>query len=265
MQSFNNLTRDVIDREAERAARFVQHAEPAREWALCYGDAKFFAKLAYKSAFLCQLRFINTHRAEAAVLALRQAVRDFATALELGYPTEAAEVNNWFYRALVVNDQSLAHFLASLPRRVWPYGGDLFRFQAALGFAVFRNQLERATEYLDSLAGLCLDAPPPASPEEKAKRVFLEASYHLMEALVKGDAASATKQLHRRAEVRPVFPLEGTRYEPFQLLDLIGLGFCRLAQLRGMTLTVKHALLPLDWLNEPAPAREPGKAKPTGT
>ena len=175
---------------------------------------------------------------------------DFVTALELGYPTESVEINNWFYRSLVVNEHSLAHFLSALPDAVWPHGPPLPRTQARWGFAVFRGQEDRARAILEYLYGLCFEAGEPPTDEIDQQKLELHKNlYSLMEAISKKDSASATTSLHKRMELRPIVPPEGTRYESFQPLDLIGLGLCRLARLRGMTVKIDHSSLPLALLD----------------
>ncbi len=251
---------EAFDREAVRADRFLSHAEPARKQALWYGDAKFFAKVAYQKAFLTQVRYLRGIQPEEAVFSLRQAVCAFATALELGYPTEAVEINNWFYRSLVVNDNSLAQFLVALPGEIWPYGDAFPRWVACWGFALFRGQNQRASQILELLYGLCFEADgPPKDGEEQQARQLQENSYYLMEAILKQDSSSATTFLHKRIELRPIVPPEGTRYELFHPLDLIGLGFCRLARMRGMTVKIAHPSLPLALLD--AATSEVGSSK----
>jgi hypothetical protein len=201
---------------------------------------------AYEAAFLSQVRYIQNFDAKQAISLLAQAVRDFASALELGYPTEAIEVNNWFYRSLVVNDDSLAHFFAALPKHVWPYGDAFPRFQAFFGFALFRGQDEQVSEILDFLHGLCAEVDQLAAESEEQQKNC----YYLMKAVFEQDSFAATSCLQKRTELRPIVPPEGTRYERFQPVDLIGLGICRLARLRGMTVNIDHPSLPLALLDQ---------------
>src|SRR5262249_52574261 len=236
---------EAIEREAMRAERFVRHGEQAREHALAYGDGKFFATLAYQSAFLSQVRCLQTGFTDQAVLSLRCALKDFLFALELGYSTEAVEITNWFYRSLVVNDQDAAHFLASLPTRVWPYGDDFARKQAAWGFALLRGERDRASDILEFLYGLCFETQEPPIEGRLPARQIQENSYKLMLAISEENSSSTTACLRERIKLRPMVPLEGTRYELFQPLDLIGLGYCRLARMCGITVNVEDPSLPL--------------------
>jgi len=219
----------AIEREASRADRFVRLCEQAQKEALRYRDAKFFTKLAYQRAFLSQVRYIEGINTSQAVDLLRQAVQDFVTGVELGYLSEALEINNWFYRSLVVCDLSLAHFLAALPDRVWPYGEDFPRFQAFWGFFQLRGEKEKARQMLEVLYGLCfeVDDEPAIDEEERRERQLQENSYHLMQAIFKRESSAANTRLHERARLRPIIPAEGTRHELFQPLDLLGLGLCR--------------------------------------
>lgn len=237
----------VIEREASRADRFVRRCELARKYALGYRDANFFAKLAYQRAFLSQVRYIQGTLSNQVIDSLRQALQDFIIGFELGYPSEAIEVNNWFYRSLVVNDLSLSHFLAALPDELWPYGDAFPRFQAHWGFAQLRGQKEQASQVLELLYGLCFESADELVPNEKEQqmRQLQENSYHLMRAIFVKDSSSLITYLHERAQLRPIIPVEGTRYELFQPLDLLGLGLCRLADLGGMAINIKEPLLPM--------------------
>ncbi len=241
-----------IKREALRADRFVRQCELARKQAFVYRDGKFFANLAYQRAFLSQVWQIQGVPASQIVFSLRQAVRDFITGLELGYPTEAIEVNNWFYRSLVVNDLSLSHFLAALPDDLWFYGDEFPRFQAYWGFAQLRRQNEEATKFLDFLYGLCFesDDEPEETEEERQIQRVEENLYHIMHAISTKDAYSAAMYLRERAQLRPIIPSEGTRYELFQPLDLLGLGLCSIANLKGMDININEPSLPIVLLRE---------------
>jgi hypothetical protein len=240
----------VIEREASRADRFVRQCELARKYALGYKDAKFFAKLAYQSAFLSQVRYIQGTLSDQVIDSLRLAVQDFIIGFELGYPTEAIEVNNWFYRSLVVNDLSSSHFLAALPDELWPYGDEFPRFQARWGFAQFRGQKEQALQTLQFLDGLCFESDDElvTNEEEQLMRQLQINSYHLMKAVSEKDSSALIAYLQERARLRPIIPAEGTRYEPFQPLDLIGLGLCRLAIKSGITINIEVSSLPMDLL-----------------
>ena len=242
----------AIEREEVRADHFVLQCELARKQALVYRDAKFFAKLAYQRAFLSQVWYIQGVSVSQVIDSLWQAVRDFATHLELGCPTEAMEVNNWFYRSLVVNDASLSHFLAALPDDIWPYGDEFPRFQAYWGFAQLRGQKERASKLLEVLFGLCFetDDEPEKTEKEQQKRQLQENLYHVMHAISTEDVYSAAMYLRERAQLRPIIPPEGTRYELFQPLDLLGLGLCGIAKLNGMDININEPSLPMVLLRE---------------
>jgi len=241
-----------IEREASRADCFVRECELIQKQALSFRDSKFFANLAYQRAFLCQVWHIQGVSASQIIVSLRQAVRDFITALEFGYPTESVEINNWFYRSLVVNAPSLSHFLAALPAEVWPYGVAFPRFQAYWGFAQLRRQNEEATRCLDFLYGLCFesDDEPEETEEEQHIQRLEENLYHIMHAISTKDAYSAAMYLRERAQLRPIIPVEGTRYELFQPLDLLGLGLCGIAKLSGMDINITEPSLPLVLLRE---------------
>jgi hypothetical protein len=237
----------VVEREASRVDRFVHQCELVRKYALGYKDANFFTKLAYQRAFLSQVRYIQGALSSQVIDSLRQALQDFIIGFEFGYPTEAIEINNWFYRSLVVNDLSLTHFLAALPDELWPYGDAFPRFQAHWGFGQLRGQKERALQVLEVLYGLLSgsDDEPVPNEEEQQVRQLQKNSYHLMQAICVKDASSLITYLHERVRLRPIMPVEGARYELFQPLDLLGLGLCRLANLGGMTVNIEEPSLPM--------------------
>jgi hypothetical protein len=242
----------VIEREALRADRFVHQCESARKYALGYKDANFFVKLAYQRAFLSQVRYIQGTLSDQVIDSLRQAVQDFIIGFELGYPAEAMEINNWFYRSLVVNDLSSSHFLAALPDELWPYGDEFPRFQARWGFAQLLGQKEQASQMLQSLDSLCLeyDDELATNEDEQRMRKLHVNSYHSMQAVFEKDSSSLIAYLQERAELRPIIPAEGTRYELFQPLDLIGLGLCRLAIIGGISCDIEVPSLPMALLAE---------------
>lgn len=241
-----------MEQEAARADRFLRQCELARKQALVFKDCKFYANVAYERAFLSQVWHIQGVSASQVIVSLRQAVCDFITALEFGYPTQSVEINNWFYRSLVVNDPSLSHFLAALPAEVWPYGVAFPRFQAYWGFAQLRRQNEDATKCLDFLYGLCFesDDEPEETEEEQQIQRLEENLYHIMHAISTKDTYSAVMYLRERVQLRPIIPPEGTRYELFQPLDLLGLGLCGIAKLNGMDININEPSLPMVLLRE---------------
>src|SRR5262249_1376750 len=160
-------------------------------------DAKFFANLAYQTAFLSQACFLRDLQPDRAVHSLQHAASDFATALELGYPTESVEICTWFYRSLVANDNSLAHFIAALPWRVWTHGFTFPRTIAGWGFAVLRGQGHRVAAILELLYGLCfeVDEPPPTDENAHQQHELQKNLYSLIEAISKQDSHGATEAL----------------------------------------------------------------------
>lgn len=221
--------------------------ELVSKYALEYKDAEFFSKLAYQRAFISQVRYIQGAAPQQVIGVLRQALQDFITAFELGYRAEAIEINNWFYRSLVVNDPSLSHFLAAFPEEIWPYGDAFSRFQALWGFAQLRAEKEQSLKLLEILYGLCVKPEIDLAPNEKKPliRRLQENAYQLMHAIYMNDSSSLTRCLHMRARLRPIIPAEGTRYELFQPIDLVGLGLCRLANLNGISLDLDEPTLPM--------------------
>ena len=237
----------VIEREASRADRFVYQCEVVRKYALEYKDFKFFAKLAYQRAFLSQVRYLQGTLPNQVIDSLRQAVQDFIIGFEFGYPTEAIEVNNWFYRSLVVNDLSLSHFLAALPDELWPYGDEFPRFQAHWGFAQLLGYKKQASQILEVLHSLCFESNDELALDEEEQRIrqLQENSYNLMYTIFVKDPHAFIEYLHERVQLRTIIPAEGTRYELFQPFDLLGLGLCRLANLSGITIKIAAPSLPI--------------------
>lgn len=237
----------LIEYEANRANRFISQCEIARKQAFEFKDAKFFVGLAYQRAFLSQVCYLQGASTDLIIDLLRQAVSDFLIGLELGYPTEAIEINNWFYRSLVANDNSLSHFLASLPAEVWSYGETFPRFQAYWGFAQLRRQPDEAMKCLDFLYGWCFESgdDPEENEEDQQINQLEQNGYHIMHAIFTRDTDSAVQYLHERSRLRPIIPPEGTRYELFQPLDLLGLGLCAIAKHSGLSINLNEPSIPL--------------------
>jgi len=237
----------AIGHEAGRAARFVSHCELAHDDAVRCGDAKFFARLAYQKAFLGQVSFIDGLPAVRAADLLWQALRDFLTALDFGYLTDADEVNNWFYRALLLNDFSAAHFLAALPVKWWWAGRVFARYQVSFGFSLLRGEEQRAAKVLEFLYGWCFESG--SEPAESIGAKQQQNAYRLMEAIYRKEPCHIHSCLSERAELRSVIPPEGQRYELLQPLDLVALGLVRLCRHRDLSVALDHSHLPLDILD----------------
>jgi hypothetical protein len=235
-------------REALRAEHFISQCEKARKQAFVYKDGKFFANFAYQRAFLSQVRYLQGDSPSEFLVSLRQALSDFITGLELGYPTEANEINNWYFRSLLVNDFSLSHFLAALPNDIWHYGDEFPRFQAYWCFAQLRRQPNEAKKCLDFLYGWCFesDDDPEETEEDQQIKQLEQNCYHIMHSISMKDTDSAVKYMQERCRLRPIIPPEGTRYELFQPLDLLGLGLCRIAMLNGLIVKVNEPSLPME-------------------
>lgn len=240
---------DEISREAERALQFVHHSELAQNYALELGDGKFFAKLAYQRILASQVQFLQGGPVLQFVASVEQSVQEFLKALELGYRTEASQVNNWFFRSLVSNDSNAAHCLAAFPFANWPKGKDFPRFQASWGFSLLRGKRWLAAQELEYLMEL-IDGANAEAASEQPLAVPLEKNLcQLMDAVLKLDPAGIEFHLHERTKLRSIIPSEGTRYEAFQPLDFIGLGIARLARLNGVIVNVNHQSLPLVLIN----------------
>jgi hypothetical protein len=262
IKHYRTLSQDEqIEQETARADRFVRGGILAQNRAHQYSDCRFFAQLAYQRAFLAQVRYLRDARADGAILSMKTALREFVCALEMGYATEASEVSNWFYRAAVINDCSIAQFLAALPDRVWPHGDTFSRYQALWGFALFRGQEGRAREIVEYLSDLYTAADESLAGEKgHGKLRLMMNACNIMKSILERDWRPAESHLAGRMELRSLVPLEGTRYERFQPLDLVGLGFCRLARQRGSPTRISHSRLPFSLLDTADAAA--GEAKP---
>jgi hypothetical protein len=86
------------------------------------------------------------------------------------------------------------------------------------------------------LYGLCFEPDDGLAPNEEKQqmRQLKENSYKLMQAIFEKDSSLLIVCLQEQSRLRLTIPAEGTRYELFQPLDLIGLGLCRLAIIGGI-------------------------------
>ncbi|WP_020562384.1 hypothetical protein [Methylosarcina fibrata] len=239
-----------IENEIVRTNKFIRDCELVRKEAFIFKDSKFYATLAYEKALLCQAWYLQGTSKTEVIALLRQSVCDFIIGLEFGYTTESVEINNWFYRSLVVNDLSLAHFLAALPAEVWPYGEIFPRFQAYWGFAQFRRKYDEALKWIDFLLDWCFESDSDKEQSEIEKQLSLleQNQYHIMNAITIKDEYLLIQYLHERAQLRTIIPPEGTRYERYQLLDFLTLGLCRIALLNGLDIKINEPSLPLELL-----------------
>jgi hypothetical protein len=191
----------------------------------------------------------------------RRSLLDFRTAFELGAVASAWDVWDWFLYSLAVSDTASAHFLASMPEDVWwkpwvrPISWLVVRLKAL--FAIFDGHGTQAARLLARLRALVFDEPLP--PELKDDTPDIQNDWKLLDALHRRDAAGFTSALEFRENFRAaMFRIRGGA-APVGLMDLDGLGLCRLARERGMEIPFRHPYLPFELSDVPFAEPKPGK------
>ncbi len=211
----------------ERAERVLRRAWPLRERALELGDGGFFARAASEWLVLavCQARDRGGPPGPRA--ALTHAIEHMGRALELGCEPPASELLDVFWAALAVDDRSFAHFVAASPGAL-SRAADLDLMQAQTAFALLREDrpaaAARAAQLAAALAGTGDDGP--YEPTSRADPLLSKA----LCALAGADARAFVAALAACAGLGSG-PAASSRRE---VLDLAGLGLCRLAQVRGI-------------------------------
>ena len=178
-------------------------------------------------------------------------------AVEAGRALNAWLMWDYLLFALGANDPGLAHRFAGLPGACWwnrsirPVSYFVNRSRALV--ALYRGQSNEARRLLNHYRVQVVEEELP--PEAQGDAEDLRNAAVLLEALLDGNARLFANGMARREEWRgAAFSVRGTA-APRALIDMDGLGLCRMALDRGIGATVQHPYLPLELLRVPA---EPG-------
>ena len=196
---------------------------------------------------------------------LGKALTEYARAAEMGWRMGPWHMWNITCTALAVRNFSMAHFLAAAPEIQWRE--DWRTVLHSLGMAILalhailRSDRAEAERWIAALRVLAFEDPP--TDGMKLNLDEIRNFHQLLEALHKKDPLAFNAALQIRTEVHAASFARNGRNSPLGFLDLHGLGLCALARDFGMTITVRHAYLPLELLDAAAelPRNEPPERK----
>ena len=242
----DNVSSRQVNGLLARAIKFIDACVPCKEKALVSKQASLFAHLANYWLFRGMLEYVKQKSHVEVSYSFREGLKEMAVALELGHKFDRSEIRNYFFIALIVNDRSAAHFLASLPEYVVERHG-IYSLQTFILFLIFRSEESRAKAFLEILDGFSFT--PSLLKEPVEKREDVQNLYRLIESVVKQSVSEFNRSLLCYVKT-PRNGIEG-KYTGSNLHfpDLTGLAICRLARDRGMTVTVDHPCLPLALLD----------------
>jgi hypothetical protein len=184
------------------------------------------------------------------VAGVRQGLRHARTAFDLGHHSTGWHVWDYTLFSLASTFRSMAHFMASLPLSAWwespikPVPWLLARNRCV--FALLRED-PAAGPLLKELEEALFRRELP--PELEKDLPDLQNTWRLLQALLSRDAAAFNKGLALREELRAQAFSVGNQTAPVALLDLHGLGLCRLARDFEMPLEAGSPYLPFDLLD----------------
>lgn len=235
------------------AQRILKEGEPEREARLDRGDGEFFYTRGHQWLALGMVGYLYEEPPEKVVDLLRNGLREVRTMLELLRRTHAWEIWDFFLYAVAVNDRPFARFLATMPVRLWfnetikPVPWLIQQVRAA--FALFLAKEKRAGELLEQLRIMVFEEELPIELSDQVS--LIRNVCELLEDLHQRREADFRKHLQTRMELRTTWFTIGGGAAPISLIDLHGLGLCRLARDRGMKTDVRHVYLPLEMLDVP--------------
>jgi hypothetical protein len=241
---------DASRLEAARAAveGFLKRAEARLPVWIEERRGEFVVSVAHQRLNQALLRYVAEEGRPAFESAVRGATGDFCRALEMGFVPLLPEARMFFLAALAVADRPSAQFIASLPPEPWretPRAGMRWRsLQLDVLFALFKDGDETAGIRLEEIRAI------EAFPEGlQAEVPAIRNECRLLDAIRTKDAAALDAALGERMAILEASFLRNGRNGPWQLMDLEGLGICRLARDRGLRVQRSHPYLPVDWLN----------------
>jgi hypothetical protein len=181
---------------------------------------------------------------------IREATRLFRTAVEQGYRPNPWEVWDYFLTAIAIGDRTLAHLLSALPESRWAiFPNSVLAWleaQNRIAFALFRGEEQRLPRLLANARAYTFEEPLPTCIEQDQPEI--QNTGLLLESLAGKNSSTFLPLLEKRMELRTQSFLRQGRNAAAGLLDLSGLGLCRLAHDRGIQVAVDHVYLPLKLL-----------------
>jgi hypothetical protein len=240
----SNLSRLSLIRA--RTISFLDQTVSRLEYEQERGNGIFFYKIGNQWIVRGVVDYLCGETLDCAVGHIRNGIVGMARAFENGYEFNPKELRNVFLTSLAVSDTATAHFISALPSSI-PLNKGIITAQVFTAFAIFRKQQDVAMQLLEALSSLTFEFPIP--DDLKRDKLEIQNDYRIFEALCKKKPSGFNEFLSNRMQII-VNSLEKWEInDPLKLLDLSGLGFCRLAHDRGMAITVDHPFLPLAFLD----------------
>ena len=236
-----------IKESKARILEYLEGAAECREEKLQEGSSGFFYHLADQWVLRGSIEYFEEAQSSDVVDAIRSGVQEFCTAIELGYQPKPWDVWNYTLYAIAIGDWPSAHFLASMPEELWiDYQNESLYWlmmAAKAVIALLRNDPMEEERWTTALHDMVFDRPLPSGFKEDTEEI--QNLQRLLEAIRKGDGSRFNSLLSERMNLRAKSFLRYSSSSPLGFLDLQGLGLCRLAQGRSISVTVRHVYLPL--------------------
>jgi len=228
----------------------INEGEPKTDSAFREDDASFFAAQASYCFSAAFATYFFEGETKDVLSFLRGGLLYARTAYQLGASADRSDAELHFHAALLLSDHPTAHFLASMPESLWwepwrlPAPAEVVRLQAA--FALFRQEPVRLSRALDDLEALAAELDSPQTRN----------AHQLFQSVSRADSRSFHAAMAKRIELREQ-ELSVNGSEDWEgLIDVVGLGLCRLAMRAGLSLSLRHVYLPLELLTMSDSTRE---------
>ena len=216
-----------------------------------------FAELWFVRA---QLAYLFGEPAEGIVRYLWRGLEEAKKASVFGHETNPWRMWDYLSSSLAAGDYPSAHFFSSLSEnRVWnpahkPVPWLVLQVQVLA--AIFQSgehpgRVARLQELYEAVFRVQL-------PEELNDQLpEIRNTYATLDALAAGNAKEFNSHLSMRMDILSRYFSKQNTSATAALIDLHGLGLCRLARRRGMEVAVRHVYLPLELLQAFTPSAAP--------
>lgn len=237
----------------KRVRQFLEDGAARRDEKREAKDSEFFRLLAEQWIVRGCLDYLEEQAPATVVRHIRTGLREFQTALEIGHAPNPWEMWEYFLSALAVSDRAGAHLIASHPEDAWAVRQsdalDWLVVQSKVAFALFRGEETEAARRLADLKAFVFDHP--LSPGFKDDLPEIQNCHRILEGLHARNGANVNRELTQRMELRAQSFRRHGANAPIGAIDLPGLGLCRLARERGLSVAVAHVYVPLALLDLP--------------
>lgn len=227
-----------------------QQLEKARVAAVEALDGRFVANFATSWLVEAMLLYAFEAPLTEIVKSTETGLRELRTAMKLGFRPDSWRMWDYLLFSLAIADEESTSFFAQHATERWrdPNARPTLwlSMQIVCVVALHRQDEEHAAALLPNIHAALFDAPLPIELRPLLPRIFNE--YRLVEALYRRDEGTFNEQMDERMRLREEYYRRMERSSPTSLLDLAGLGLCRLAGERGLAVRIEHVYLPLHLL-----------------